>query len=146
MPRKTVEKKTYVCCQCHNTFESLTDFYKTYSTLYTDTGHLPICKNCFLNLFNSYVSKYQDRCKAMQRVCMAFDLYYVDSLFTFQNSSSPHWYTRTRWAGVLASARSSTSQSLCHRRPSTEPTLNDVRTPFTFWLPYRKKGTAYITA
>lgn len=81
MPRKTATTNAYSCCQCHNNFDSLTEFYKTYSTLYTDTGHLPICKDCFLSLFNSYADKYHDRNKAMQRICMAFDLYYDESLF-----------------------------------------------------------------
>jgi len=81
MPRKTATTNAYSCCQCHNNFDSLTEFYKTYSTLYTDTGHLPICKDCFLGLFNSYADKYHDRNKAMQRICMAFDLYYDESLF-----------------------------------------------------------------
>lgn len=78
MAKKPAE---YKCCQCNNHFDSLTQFYKTYSEIYTETGSLPICKDCFLKLFNSYSEKYGDIKKAMQRICMAFDLYYSESLF-----------------------------------------------------------------
>ena len=81
MPKKDMGQATYVCCQCNERFTSLTQFYKTYSGLYAGTGYLPICKNCFSKLFDSYIDKYGDVRKAMQRICMAFDLYYNDSIF-----------------------------------------------------------------
>lgn len=81
MPKKNTGQATYVCCQCNERFTSLTQFYKTYSGLYAGTGYLPICKNCFSKLFDSYIDKYGDVRKAMQRICMAFDLYYNDSIF-----------------------------------------------------------------
>lgn len=74
-------QKVYSCCQCGEQFNSLTRFYKTYSSLYSSTGYLPICRECLNKLFNSYVEKFGDKKKAMQRICMAFDLYYDDGIF-----------------------------------------------------------------
>lgn len=88
MPKKDTSQNEYVCCQCNEHFDSLTQFYKTYSGLYSGTGHLPICKQCFAKLFNLYVEKYGDNRKAMQRICMAFDLFYDDSIFDICNDKT----------------------------------------------------------
>lgn len=81
MSKKNVEQNSYLCCQCGEKFNSLSQFFKTYSGLYSGTGYLPICKECLTRLFNSYNEKYGDEKKAIQRICMAFDLYYDDSIF-----------------------------------------------------------------
>ena len=88
MPKKASGQASYICCQCNEHFTSLTQFYKTYSGLYAGTGYLPICKNCFSKLFDSYIKKYKDVRKAMQRICMAFDLYYSDSIFETCNDGT----------------------------------------------------------
>lgn len=88
MPKKDMSQCAYVCCQCNGHFNSLTQFYKTYSGLYSGTGYLPICKNCFAELFNLYTDRYNDNRKAMQRICMAFDLYYDDSIFDTCNDGT----------------------------------------------------------
>lgn len=81
MPKKESEQVVYVCCQCNKPLASLNDFYKAYSGLYARTGHLPICKDCLGKLLDLYIEKYGDVRRAMQRLCMAFDLYYNDSIF-----------------------------------------------------------------
>lgn len=88
MPKKDAKQVAYVCCQCNESFDSLTQFYKTYSSLYSDTGYLPICKDCFFKLFKSYTGKYGDTRAAMKRICMAFDLYYNDSIFDSSNDGT----------------------------------------------------------
>lgn len=88
MPQKNISQTVYVCCQCNKHFNSLTQFYKTYSGLYAGTGYLPICKSCFGKLFDFYLNKYSDIRKAMQRICMAFDLYYNDSIFDTCNDGT----------------------------------------------------------
>lgn len=85
MPKKE-SSQIYTCCHCNEHFSSLTQFYKTYSTLYSETGYLPICKKCLGKLFEIYIEKYHDTRKAMQRICMAFDLYFSDSLFETCNN------------------------------------------------------------
>lgn len=88
MPKKDTGQTVYICCKCNEHFPSLTQFYKTYSGLYSDTGYLPICKDCLGKLFDSYIEKYKDVYKAIQRICMAFDLYYSDSIFDTCNDGT----------------------------------------------------------
>lgn len=68
-----------VCCSCRESLP-LTKFYKSNSEFYIDK-HLPICKDCFANIFGFYTAEYQSTKKAMQRMCMAFDIYFNEDLF-----------------------------------------------------------------
>lgn len=74
---KSVEK--HVCCLCSDSLNS-TQFYKSYSAFYYE-GHLPICKTCFARKFGQYAAEYHSNKKAMQRMCMAFDIYFDEDLF-----------------------------------------------------------------
>lgn len=86
---KTIDSnKKYICCVCSEPFDSLSEFNKSYSSLYAATERLPLCKNCLSNKFNEYSAKYGSPKKAMKRICMAFDLYYSDSLFDKCNDDS----------------------------------------------------------
>ncbi len=69
----------YICCRC-NMVQPLKNYYKSYSHMFSE-GHLPICKTCFLALYDQYTTEYQSTKKALQRMCMAFDLYYNETLF-----------------------------------------------------------------
>ena len=74
---KSVEK--CVCCSCGEQKNS-THFYKSNSEFYSG-GVLPICKECFSRKFGQYVAEYHSNKKAMQRMCMAFDIYFNEDLF-----------------------------------------------------------------
>lgn len=74
---KTVDK--CLCCSCGESL-AMTKFYNTVSRFYTN-GVLPICKECFNRKFTEYAKLYQSNKKAIQRMCMAFDVYYSEELF-----------------------------------------------------------------
>ena len=74
---KAVEKA--VCCCCGESL-SVTKFYKSYSNFYKDE-HLPICKDCFQRKFGQFATEYHSNKKAIQRLCMAFDIYFNEELF-----------------------------------------------------------------
>lgn len=76
MPKAT---KTFTCCCCGEDL-SLTKFYKSFSEFYKDE-HLPICKDCFQRKFGQYAAEYHNNKKAIQRLCMAFDIYFNEDLF-----------------------------------------------------------------
>ena len=76
MPKAT---KTFTCCCCGEDL-SLTKFYKSFSEFYKDE-HLPICKDCFQRKFGKYAAEYHNNKKAIQRLCMAFDIYFNEDLF-----------------------------------------------------------------
>ena len=72
-------KEKYICCHCGETL-SESQFYKSDSELYYNRK-LPICKECFSRVFGNYLNIYKSSKKAMQRMCMAFDIYFDEELF-----------------------------------------------------------------
>lgn len=77
-----LKRPTFICSRCDTKFNSPSQFYKSYSDFNARTGHLPICKSCFTQMFNYYLSEYGDGRKAMRRMCFAFDLYYNDDIYS----------------------------------------------------------------
>lgn len=57
------------------------EFTKSTSPLYIGTGYMPVCKECMEEIYRSYESHYMDPKQAIQRMCMAFDMYYDDKLY-----------------------------------------------------------------
>lgn len=68
------------CYLCESPFSSR-NYYKSNSKLISSNGYLPICKKCLSNLFNIYNIDYHSCKKAVQRICMAFDIYYSDTIY-----------------------------------------------------------------
>lgn len=76
MPKIAEQQK---CCCCGETL-SITKYYKSYSNFYSK-GVLPICKDCFGRKFGEYARVYKSNKIAMQRMCMAFDIYFNETAF-----------------------------------------------------------------
>ena len=57
------------------------EFTNSTSPLYIGTGYMPVCKECMEEIYRSYESHYMDSKQAIQRMCMAFDMYYDDKLY-----------------------------------------------------------------
>ena len=74
---KAVNKR--ICCSCGESLPE-SDFYKSYSDFYYDS-RLPICKKCFTRRFFEYSKDYKSSKMAMQRMCMAFDIYFNEKEF-----------------------------------------------------------------
>ncbi len=71
--------KKYMCCHCGELLEEL-EYFKSESDFYQNFK-LPICKKCFIREFGNYLNSYHSSKKAMQRMCMAFDVYFNEALF-----------------------------------------------------------------
>lgn len=85
-PRVAECPETLVCDFCHKRLDS-SEFYDSDSDFYMAIGKIPYCKDCVDELFRIQYEKYvkmgydfPDR-RAMERLSMAFDLYYSDSVF-----------------------------------------------------------------
>lgn len=76
MPKIAEQQK---CCCCGETL-SITKYYKSYSNFYSK-GILPICKDCFGRKFGEYARVFKSNKIAMQRMCMAFDIYFNETAF-----------------------------------------------------------------
>lgn len=74
-------QEIYVCCHCGKHYNSLKNFNVSHSTIYGHLGHLPICKECLGQLYETWKIQFGDEMKAMQKVCMAFDIYFDKDIF-----------------------------------------------------------------
>ena len=79
------KKKKYICFYCGNEYID-TNYYKSNSRFYVGTDKIPYCKQCIEKLYQYYFELYmEDGClnpekKSIQRLCMAFDIYYSDAM------------------------------------------------------------------
>lgn len=74
-------------CMCCNKKLDSKEFYDSDSEFYRSIGKIPYCKECIDKFYNEYLKKYKalgysnpDR-KAVERICMLFDLYYSNKIF-----------------------------------------------------------------
>ena len=72
------------CGKCGKPFQQRY-FYKTNSSILSNNGFMPICKDCVSERYELFVMEYHDSKKAMQRMCMALDIYYSDAVYAMCN-------------------------------------------------------------
>ena len=79
-------KAKYTCLCCGNDYVE-TNFYKSYSRLFSKIGKIPYCEQCVEKFYQQYYEEYvNEGCltpekNAIKRVCMTFDIYYTDDVF-----------------------------------------------------------------
>ena len=79
-------KNKCTCFYCGNEYVD-TNYYKSNSEFYINIGIIPYCKQCIEKFYQYYFEKYTNEgCltperKAVKRLCMAFDIYYIDNIF-----------------------------------------------------------------
>ena len=82
---KTTKAK-FTCFYCGNEYVE-TNFYNSFSRLFSNIGKLPYCKQCIEKFYQQYYEEYiNEGCltpekAAIKRVCMTFDIYYTDVVF-----------------------------------------------------------------
>lgn len=74
------------CLRCNKDL-NIKEFYHSASEFYKSTNKMPYCKECLEDLYEVFYEKYKkmgylnaDR-KAVERICMAMDIYYDDEVF-----------------------------------------------------------------
>lgn len=83
--------KIEIKCNRCGQIKSSRNFYQNISTMYAATeGHIPICRDCLIEIYEVYYKKY-DRPnivkkqnvekKALDRMCMMFNIYYSDKIY-----------------------------------------------------------------
>lgn len=81
-----VKKEKFKCIYCENEYVE-TNFYNSNSEFFKGVDKLPYCKQCIEKFYQYYFNKYTNEgCltpekKAIKRLCMAFDIYYVESVY-----------------------------------------------------------------
>lgn len=78
------EPSYYFCASCGKHFSSMEkSFPMAQSELWAGRKyHLPICRVCIDRMFDHYADVYADEKEAIKRICMAFDMYYNDTIAT----------------------------------------------------------------
>lgn len=82
---KTTKAK-YTCFYCGDEYVE-TNYYNSNSGFYNNIGKIPYCKQCIEKFYQQYYKRYvNEGCltpekKAIQRLCMVFDIYYRDDVF-----------------------------------------------------------------
>ena len=82
---KTTKAKI-VCFYCGKEYVD-TNYYKSNSIFYSNIGKIPYCKQCIEKFYQQFYKKYTNEgClapekKAVQRLCMIFDIYYKEDIF-----------------------------------------------------------------
>lgn len=80
------EKGKFSCICCRNEYVE-TNFYNTNSNFFKGVIKLPYCKQCIEKFYQYYFNRYTNEgCltpekKAIKRLCMAFDIYYVETVY-----------------------------------------------------------------
>ena len=81
-----ITPETLHCLCCNESYAS-NEFYDSDSELHKSIGKIPYCRKCldefYQNYLNSYIKlDYQNpERKAIERICMALDIYYSDKVF-----------------------------------------------------------------
>lgn len=72
------KRGAYYCCKCGKKFlKQQTYFPVSRSPLFKgNNGYLPICKECFEELYDHYCDVLKDEVAAIERVCQKFDIYF----------------------------------------------------------------------
>ena len=84
--KKAEELQTITCLKCGKEID-VKKLYGTDSTFFGKEAKVPYCKECIADLYQEYYDKYSKgryanpERKAVERVCMALDIYYKDALF-----------------------------------------------------------------
>lgn len=80
-----VKKEKLKCICCENEY-LVTNFYNSNSDFFKGSGKLLYCKQCIERIYQYLFNKYTNEgCltpekKAIQRLCMAFDVYYLEAV------------------------------------------------------------------
>lgn len=81
-----VNTKKIICLYCGNEIH-VSNLYKATSQMFKATGRIPYCKECINEIYQKYVSKYNNakyvspEKKAIERMCMMLGLYFNDKIF-----------------------------------------------------------------
>lgn len=86
MADKRTKQQKYTCFYCGKEYVE-SNYYKSFGNFFDNIGKIPYCKQCIEKLYQYYFDKYTNEGylnpeeRAVKRVCMAMDIYYLDKVF-----------------------------------------------------------------
>lgn len=76
-----MNKEEYMCTSCGKITVQSKHFYNSYSRLYKNKGKMPICKDCVIDIFEEYFTRYNDDKKSVYYMCRAVDSYFDEVIY-----------------------------------------------------------------
>lgn len=91
--RKKLEKTTepcvasgvqrFYCCRCGTAYSRQKGYFAvSHSPMYRGSGYLPMCNECVEELYEKYRMSLGGDKEAMRRICMKFDLYWNEGIYS----------------------------------------------------------------
>lgn len=85
--KEAITSLTTLQCMCCGKEQSSDIFYDSDSEFHATIGKMPYCRECLNEFYQNYLEKYKalkysnPERKAIERICMALDIYYSDKIF-----------------------------------------------------------------
>ena len=117
--------ETLHCLCCGKEFSS-NEIYDSDSEFHSSIGKIPYCKECIDNFYQHYLKKYEmleypnPERKAIERICMALDIYYKDKIFDSAVKDS-----KTRTNATLIALYLKQVKLYQYRNKNYDTTIND---------------------
>lgn len=84
--------RKYFCCTCGKQFDKQKDNFPTSQSNFFkgNNNYLPICCNCFDSATEQYEKSLGNQEKAIERMCMHWDMYFNDEILSASKKISAH--------------------------------------------------------
>ena len=105
-----VAPATLCCLRCNEPY-AINEFYDSDSELHKSIGKIPYCRKCLDEFYQNYLNGYitlgyqNPERKAIERICMALDIYYSDKVFDSAVKRSESNQEATLFAVYLAQVK-----------------------------------------
>lgn len=121
-----LETEPCKCYACSSIFPVKNKFFsRTNSKLYSGNNYyLPVCDGCLDKLYVSYVNKLSDKEKAIERICMHFDIYYSKEISDLVDSVTPKSYIKMYIDKANLTSKAWTGKTYAHTLSEQENEFN----------------------
>ena len=100
----TAEKA--ICFKCGTAYgRRKGNFPVSYASMHKGVGHLPVCKTCVDNMYNSYLAQCQNAKDAVRQMCRKLDLFWSEKAFEAVEKKTS---TRTMMTQYIAKINAAT--------------------------------------
>ncbi len=114
-----------ICSRCGTAYSRRKGYFPvSYAILHKGIGHIPVCKDCIDNMYNSYLAQCNDAKSAVRQMCRKLDLYWSNSVYEVVSRKST---TRSMMTQYIAKIN-----SVSYAGKSYDDTLSDEGTLWSF--------------
>lgn len=113
------------CYKCGADYSRRKGYFPvSYALQHKGVGHIPVCKECIDNMYNTYLAQCNDAKSAVRQMCRKLDLYWSESVYEIVSRKST---TRTMMTQYIAKIN-----SVSFAGKSYDDTLSEEGTLWSF--------------